>query len=148
VQRYEAARVHVEFFPAHRDEYGADVRAHLESAQSLTVEQYATALATLARAREEFLRLVAPYAALLAPSVPDEAPRFPAPPAFRTSVIPLVVPASAFGLPALAVPIGVGPGGCPLGMQIIATASEPDTVLALGVNYQSLTSWHRRRPVL
>ncbi|HYZ16408.1 MAG TPA: amidase [Candidatus Acidoferrum sp.] len=148
VQRYQAARVHAELFPAHRDEYGADVRALLERALSVTDEQRAAASATIARAREEFLRVTAPYAVLLAPSVPDEAPRSPVSPAFRTAVIPLVAPPSAFGLPALAVPIGVGPNGCPLGMQMIATASEPDTVLALGVTYQTLTSWHRRRPVL
>jgi aspartyl-tRNA(Asn)/glutamyl-tRNA(Gln) amidotransferase subunit A len=148
LQRYEAARVHAEFFPAHRDQYGADVRAHLENASTVTAEQRDGALATIARAREEFFRVAAPYAAVLAPSVPDEAPRSPVPPVFRGSVIPLVAPASAFALPALALPIGVGPNGCPLGMQIIATASQPDAVLALGVTYQTSTSWHRRRPVL
>lgn len=148
VQRYDAARVHAEFFPAHRDQYGPDVRAHVESALAVTDDQRAAALATIARARAEFLRLTASYAAVLAPSVPDEAPLSPVPPSFRGSVIPLVAPASAFALPALAVPIGVGPNGCPLGMQMIATASQPDAVLALGAYYQSLTPWHRRRPVL
>jgi Asp-tRNA(Asn)/Glu-tRNA(Gln) amidotransferase A subunit family amidase len=61
-------------------------------------------------------------------------------------VIPFVTPASAFALPALAVPIGAAPDGMPLGMQIIGTVSSPDAVLALGVAYQSATSWHRRRP--
>jgi Asp-tRNA(Asn)/Glu-tRNA(Gln) amidotransferase A subunit family amidase len=62
--------------------------------------------------------------------------------------VPLVAPASAFALPALAVPIGAATDGCPLGMQIIGTTAAPDAVLALGAAYQSVTSWHRRRPEL
>jgi aspartyl-tRNA(Asn)/glutamyl-tRNA(Gln) amidotransferase subunit A len=148
VQRHDAARVHAEFFPAHREEYGADVRAHLDLAQSVTDAQRAEALATIARSRAEFVQRVAPYAALLAPTIPGEAPLSPTPPTFRPAVTPLVAPASAFALPALALPAGAAPDGMPLGMQIIGTSSSPDAVLALGVAYQSVTSWHRRRPEL
>ncbi|HTJ28809.1 MAG TPA: amidase [Candidatus Limnocylindria bacterium] len=148
VQRHDAARVHAEFFPAHRDGYGADVRAHVELALTVTDEQRAAALAAIARARESFATRTAPYAALLAASVPGEAPESPAPPTFRPAVMPLVAPASVFGLPSLAVPIGAAADGMPLGMQIIGTASSPDAVLALGAAYQSATSWHRRRPDL
>jgi aspartyl-tRNA(Asn)/glutamyl-tRNA(Gln) amidotransferase subunit A len=146
VQRYDAARIHAPFFPTHRDEYGPDVRAHVELALTITDAQRADALATIVRARAEFAERTAPYAALLAPTLPGEAPRSPAPPTFRASVIPFVSPASAFALPALAVPNGAAPDGMPLGMQIIGTAFSPDAVLALGVAYQSATSWHRRRP--
>ena len=57
-------------------------------------------------------------------------------------------PASAFGLPAAAVPIGFGPAGMPLGMQIIALDGDAASALELGCRYQRLTGWHRRRPAL
>ncbi|MEA2688265.1 MAG: amidase, partial [Candidatus Eremiobacteraeota bacterium] len=62
--------------------------------------------------------------------------------------IPLVTPASAFGLPVAAVPIGFGAAGMPLGMQLIALRGTPSAVFSVGRTFQSQTHWHRRRPIL
>ncbi len=70
----------------------------------------------------------------------------PAPPDFRANVMPLVTPASGFGLAAAAVPIGFGPAGMPLGMQLIAADGDASSVFALGRAFQACTTWHRRTP--
>jgi amidase len=70
------------------------------------------------------------------------------PKTFRDETIPLVTPASAFGLPVAAVPIGFGPAGLPLGMQIIAAGGAIASAFAVGAAFQRLTEWHERRPVL
>jgi len=100
-----------------------------------------------ARRRALLALCVGPFAlGLLAAAAPGEAPRAPVAPSFRTELMPLVAPASAFGLPALALPIGFGPHGLPLGAQLLVTGGDPALAFALGDAYQQVTDWHARRP--
>ena len=50
------------------------------------------------------------------------------------------------GLPALCVPMGFGLNDLPLGLQLVGAADDESSLLSLGIAYQSLTDWHRRRP--
>jgi aspartyl-tRNA(Asn)/glutamyl-tRNA(Gln) amidotransferase subunit A len=50
------------------------------------------------------------------------------------------------GLPALAAPIGFGPNGLPLSMQIIGKPFAEATVLRVADAYQQVTDWHLRVP--
>jgi len=50
------------------------------------------------------------------------------------------------GLPALCVPMGLGAGQLPLGLQFVGAAYDETTLLSLGVAYQKVTDWHRHRP--
>lgn len=58
----------------------------------------------------------------------------------------VVVPASLVGLPALSVPVGFGPQGLPMGMQIIGRSGDDAGVLAIGQAYHCATEWPQRRP--
>lgn len=58
----------------------------------------------------------------------------------------VVVPVSLIGLPSLNVPVGFGPQGLPMGMQIIGPAGADASVLALGHAYHQATDWPARRP--
>jgi amidase len=60
----------------------------------------------------------------------------------------VVVPASLIGLPALSVPVGFGPDGLPMGMQIIGRSGDDARVLAIGQAYHRATEWPQRRPPL
>ncbi|HEY0614265.1 MAG TPA: amidase [Candidatus Elarobacter sp.] len=148
IQQRGAARVHAPFFDAHRAEYGEDTRARVEHALRVTAEDEAAARTEVARARAAWDAATHGYDVALAPVVGYEAPLSPVPAAFRSDTIPLVTPASAFALPAAAVPIGFGPAGMPLGMQLIAAGRDAGSALALGVVYQSRTEWHQRRPAV
>jgi aspartyl-tRNA(Asn)/glutamyl-tRNA(Gln) amidotransferase subunit A len=148
VQQRGAARVHEPFFAQHRDEYGEDVRARVEFALGVGEAAETAARRVIANARTTWSAATAGYDVALAPSVGAEAPVAPAPKTFRDETIPLVTPASAFGLPAAAAPIGFGPAGMPLGMQIIALAGDPSMAFALGRLFQAHTRWHERRPPL
>ncbi len=60
----------------------------------------------------------------------------------------VVVPVSLIGLPALNVPVGFGPQGLPMGMQIIGPTGADAGVLAAGQAYHLATDWpEQRRPV-
>jgi amidase len=58
----------------------------------------------------------------------------------------VVVPASLAGLPALAVPVGFGAVGLPMGMQLIGRAGDDAGVLAAGHAWHLATDWPGRRP--
>jgi aspartyl-tRNA(Asn)/glutamyl-tRNA(Gln) amidotransferase subunit A len=146
VQQRAAARVHEPFFAAHREDYGEDVRARVAYALSVTEAAETEARATIARAHASWSAATDGYQVALAPSVGSEAPVAPAPATFRDETIPLVTPASGFGLPVAAVPMGFGLSGMPLGVQIIALDGYAATAFALGERYQELTGYHTRRP--
>lgn len=148
IQQHAAARVHAPYFADHRAEYGEDVRARVELALTLTDAGANDARAVVARSRTAWDAATQGYDVALAPSVGTEAPLAPVPKTFRDETIPLVTPASGFGLPAAAVPIGFGPAGMPLGMQIIAANGDVSFAFGLGAAFQRLTDWHERRPAL
>jgi aspartyl-tRNA(Asn)/glutamyl-tRNA(Gln) amidotransferase subunit A len=50
------------------------------------------------------------------------------------------------GLPAISVPSGFTSAGLPAGIQFVGRALEDETVVAAARQFQSVTSWHRRRP--
>lgn len=58
----------------------------------------------------------------------------------------VVLPASLIGLPALSVPVGFGPQGLPMGMQIIGRSGDDAKVLAIGQAWHRATDWPQRRP--
>ncbi|HEV3086278.1 MAG TPA: amidase [Candidatus Elarobacter sp.] len=148
VQQRGAARVHGPLFAEHRDEYGEDVRARVAYALGVGEAEETAARRIIANARTTWNAATRGYDVALAPSVGSEAPVAPARKTFRDETIPLVTPASAFALPVVAAPIGFGPAGMPLGMQIIGVAGDPSAAFALGRTFQAHTSWHERRPPL
>jgi aspartyl-tRNA(Asn)/glutamyl-tRNA(Gln) amidotransferase subunit A len=148
IQQRTAARVHEPLFAEHRDGYGEDVRARVAYALTVSEAQETDARAVVANARAAWTSATNGYDVALAPSVGTEAPVMPVPSAFRDETIPLVTPASGFGLPAAAIPIGFGPAGMPLGMQLIALDGTPSAAFSLGRIFQSQTSWHHQAPAI
>jgi hypothetical protein len=53
---------------------------------------------------------------------------------------------NVLGYPAMALPIGFTRDGLPLSLQLAARPQHEQRVLDLGLRYQSVTHWHRRRP--
>ncbi len=49
------------------------------------------------------------------------------------------------GLPALSLPCGF-PGGLPIALSLVSRPFNENLILALGVEFQKRTDWHRRRP--
>jgi aspartyl-tRNA(Asn)/glutamyl-tRNA(Gln) amidotransferase subunit A len=57
-------------------------------------------------------------------------------------------PFNYLGLPAVQLPCGFDGEGMPLGIQWLGRPYDDERLLALGIAWQSLTDWHRRRPAL
>lgn len=85
------------------------------------------------RIRQEFARVFGECDILLTPTSPTTAFRLGQKPASSTAAYladVCTVPASIAGLPAVSVPCGIGEGGLPIGLQMIADRSRDDLVLA------------------
>jgi aspartyl-tRNA(Asn)/glutamyl-tRNA(Gln) amidotransferase subunit A len=57
-------------------------------------------------------------------------------------------PFNYLGLPAISVPCGFDPNGCPIGLQIAGRPFAEARVLKVADAYQRDTDWHARRPAL
>ncbi|MDB5041508.1 MAG: Amidase [Candidatus Eremiobacteraeota bacterium] len=60
----------------------------------------------------------------------------------------LISPGNLGGLPAIALPNGMGPNGLPTSIAFLGRVWGEATLTALGTRYQRETSFHRRRPPL
>ena len=139
VQQYAAAKFHAPFYAAHRADYGDDVRVRVERALKITDGDADTARATIAAAKTSFHEATGGYGCALAPVVGEEAPVAPTPASFREGTMPLVTPASAFGLAALSLPLARGPHGMPLGVQVLACETEVEGLFEFGALIERLT---------
>ena len=57
-----------------------------------------------------------------------------------------VTPVSLTGLPALSVPVGLGPDSLPAGMQLIGPKGGDDRLIALATAWHEVSDWGRNRP--
>ncbi|MGY8905467.1 MAG: Asp-tRNA(Asn)/Glu-tRNA(Gln) amidotransferase subunit GatA [Burkholderiales bacterium] len=57
------------------------------------------------------------------------------------------LPASLAGLPGMSVPVGLGSGNMPVGMQLIGNYFAEGRLLNLAHHFQQVTDWHSRQPV-
>ncbi len=60
----------------------------------------------------------------------------------------LNITANLAGLPGLALPCGFSKSGLPIGMQLLGPQFSEDLLLKIGFQYQQLTDYHKRKPIL
>lgn len=132
IQNGEAAQTHAELFPARRADYGLDVAARIDHAMTVTLGQYAEAVAERERIRAAFHHLFHTADLLLTPvaAIAPELRELPDPQGFRDGVLPYTVPQDLAGLPACAVPVGFDDGGMPVAIQLTGPPRSEATVLA------------------
>ena len=58
----------------------------------------------------------------------------------------VVIPVSLIGLPALSLPVGFGPQGLPMGMQLAGPVGADAAILAMGQAWHEATDWPGKRP--
>jgi aspartyl-tRNA(Asn)/glutamyl-tRNA(Gln) amidotransferase subunit A len=129
----EAADVHRELFPAHREQYGENVAAKIGPALELTDDERAAAAGERERYRERMAEGMDGLDLVLTPTIGMVAPPVGIGDlALRGRMIELTFPWSAVGAPALALPCGPAEDGLPASVQLAGRPGDDATVLAAG----------------
>lgn len=133
----EALEFHEQWIRERPGDYGADVRALIETSMTITAANYVRAqrernlmLADTLRALENRAVLLAPTMATPAPRIDDSAYDMIA------GTVRFTGPFNATGQPVVAIPTGLSREGLPLSMQIIGKPFDEMTVLQVADAYE------------
>lgn len=143
------------YFPARAQEYGEDVRGHLEFGHKLLAVDYLRALDAKREMEQDFAVAFEKVDAIIAPTSP-----IPAPPIgkreipiagqretpVRAELLRLTRPANLTGHPAISIPCGFTPEGLPVGLQLIAPHWAEAQLLSIALAYEQSTDWHSHHP--
>ena len=141
IARCESAAVHVRVLRERPHELGAAVRGRLEVGLRVSAHDYIQASRLRARLARTFIADVfTEVDAVLAPVIPEPAPPYTEVKAGGVDEIVrrmgrfsrLTRPFNGLGLPAIALPCGVGPDGLPRALQLVGRPFDEATLLALG----------------
>jgi len=150
----EAAIAHRDHFPSRRSEYGERLAALLDFGSQVTAFELAEAL----KSRREFNGAVAlmfePIDVLLVPALPVAGPTLaymstlgPDPDGIL-AVGPFNAPFDVCGYPTITVPCAKSSQGIPVAAQLVGRPFAEALICRAAHAYQTVTDWHRRRPVL
>ncbi len=147
----EMAAAHAEFIKSDKlnELVDAAQKEGLKKSLELTAADYVRAQYKRMQIKSDLLRLFENFDALVSPSLMIQAVTLDTnlKTAFRKRGGYSVLGALC-GLPALAMPMGFGRQGLPLGVSITGNLFAENTLLQIGMIYQRETDWHRRRPPL
>ncbi len=155
----EASRYHESqgYFPARAEEYGEDVRGHLEWGHKLLAVDYLRAMEAKREVEQDFASAFEKVDAIIAPTSPITAPLIgesevhvagQRETAVRAELLRLTRPANLTGHPAISIPCGFSPQGLPVGLQLIGPCWGEAQLLSIAFAYEQSTDWHLRHPTL
>ncbi|MGZ5148783.1 MAG: amidase [Burkholderiales bacterium] len=124
---YEGARHFAKIQQRHREDISARFNELLDEGTVISDTEYDLALSATRQLRREFARTIEGYDALVTPPAAGEAPATleeTGNPAFCTLW-------TLLGVPAITIPVGLGPAGLPLGLQIVGPVEEDDRTLSI-----------------
>jgi amidase len=127
IMGHEAVRYFTSVQAAHRDLISDWLNEYLDQAASIGEAAYREALAERGRLREDFARFMADFDAVVTPPATGEAPE-----GIDTSGDPVFCSIwTLLGTPAITLPVGLGPGGLPLGLQLVGAERDDASLLAV-----------------
>jgi Asp-tRNA(Asn)/Glu-tRNA(Gln) amidotransferase A subunit family amidase len=127
IMAYEGARHFGELQQRHRSHISARFNELLDEGAAIGDSEYDAALDATQQLRREFARTIRSYDAIITPPAAGEAPATleqTGNPAFCTIW-------TLLGVPAITIPVGVGPAGLPLGLQIVGPNGADDRTLGI-----------------
>ena len=156
VSRVEAATIHAEWMRCDPQAYGAHISGRMYPGYAIPASYYVEALSRRgpvlrAFAAEVFSRvdvLVTPTIRSCLPTL-AETDIDHGPPGTETKFMAVSAntrPFNYLGLPAISVPCGFDPNGCPIGLQIAGRPFAEARIMQVADAYQRDTDCHARRP--
>jgi aspartyl-tRNA(Asn)/glutamyl-tRNA(Gln) amidotransferase subunit A len=156
VSRVEAATIHAEWMRSNPQAYGAHISGRMYPGYAIPAPYYVEALSRRgpvlrAFAAEVFSRVDV----LVTPTIRTCLPTLAAtdidhgPPGTETKFMAVSAntrPFNYLGLPAISVPCGFDPNGCPIGLQIAGRPFGEARIMRVADAYQRDTDYHTQRP--
>src|SRR5262249_3040715 len=145
------------YYPSRSEDYGDDVRGHLEWGHKVSAVDYLGALESRRKVEQEFATALKRVEAILTPTSPIAAPGIgesqvrtggERETAVRAELLRMTRPANLAGLPAVSIPCGFTSHGLPIGLQLIGRRWGEPRLLAIALVYEEATDWHTRHPQL
>jgi aspartyl-tRNA(Asn)/glutamyl-tRNA(Gln) amidotransferase subunit A len=156
ISRVEGATIHAQWMRTRPQDYAAHISGRMYPGYGIPAPYYVECLSRRGPLLKAFAAEVFAKADVLAtPTIktclptlaetdidngpPETIPRFHA-------VSANTRPFNYLGLPAVSVPCGFDPNGCPIGLQIAGRPFGEARILRVADAYQRDTDWHARRP--
>ncbi len=158
VSRVEGATIHAQWMRDRPADYAVHLSARLYGGNAIPGTYYVEALSRRGPVLRAFATEVFGQVDVLAtPTIRTCLPTLEAtdidrgPPGTEHTFMAVSAntrPFNYLGLPAISVPCGFDPNGCPIGLQIAGHPFAEARLLKVADAYQRDTDWHARRPVL
>ncbi len=158
VSRVEAAAIHAQWMRERPGDYAVHLSARIYAGNAIPGTYYVEALSRRGPILQAFAAEVfGQVDALVCPTIKTCLPTLAetdidhGPPGTEHRFMALSAntrPFNYLGLPAVSVPCGFDPQGCPVGLQIAGRPFAEARVLRIADAYQRSTDWHRRSPPL
>jgi aspartyl-tRNA(Asn)/glutamyl-tRNA(Gln) amidotransferase subunit A len=156
VSRVEAATIHAEWMRTDPQAYGAHISGRMYAGYAIPAPYYVEALSRRGPVLKAFAADVfAKVDVLVTPSIRSNLPTLEetdidrGPPGTETKFMAVSAntrPFNYLGLPAISVPCGFDPNGCPIGLQIAGRPFAEARVMQVADAYQRDTDFHAKRP--
>jgi amidase len=129
------------------------VRASWERGQKISAREYITAVTQMHNSAREVVQVLAPYDALLTPTLTRPAVKLgtlPRDPEKGMEEIfqwlPFTFPFNATGQPAFSLPNGFSKAGLPIGLQIVGRQNDESGIIALAAQWEQARPWKEKHP--
>jgi aspartyl-tRNA(Asn)/glutamyl-tRNA(Gln) amidotransferase subunit A len=156
VSRVEAAPIHAEWMRSDPQAYGAHISGRMYPGYAIPAAYYVEALSRRGPVLKAFAAEVfSKVDVLITPTIRTCLPTLKetdidhGPPGTETKFMAVSAntrPFNYLGLPAISVPCGFDPNGCPIGLQIAGRPFGEGRILKVAGAYQMDTRWHWNRP--
>ena len=153
ITRSEMASAHARWFAEDPGAYGRILRFRLGVGMQVPAVQYIDAQSLRGRIAARFVSevfervdvLAVPGFGGAAPAIADLEPTEANVETVWAAIGDWTRPFNYLGTPALSLPCGFE-AGLPLGLQLVGRHFDDERLLALGVQWQEMTAWHRQAP--
>jgi aspartyl-tRNA(Asn)/glutamyl-tRNA(Gln) amidotransferase subunit A len=156
VSRVEAATIHSEWMRTDPQAYGAHISGRMYPGYAIPAPYYVESLSRRGPILRAFAADVfAKVDVLITPTISTHLPTLAetdidhGPPGTETTFMAVSAntrPFNYLGLPAISIPCGFDPNGCPIGLQIAGRPFAEARVMNVADAYQRDTDFHTKRP--
>jgi len=147
----DAATYHEARLKSAPEGFAPDVLERMRGGLAFSGVEYARARRAQTILTRRLTSLLDDYDLIVTPTTPMTAPTLKAGAELDTARLYLssfTAPFNMAGLPAISIPCGFTPAGLPVGLQLVGKHWAEADVLRAALAYESVTEWHKRRPVI